>query len=376
MLYQEKKQQTDRQAAEKPNLTGIPTQMKLDYERLSGLSFDDVRVHYHSDRPAKLGALAYTQGAQVYMGPGQERHLPHELGHVIQQKLGLVRPTGTIGGIPLNDSPELERTADQPPVQRKADPQTSQAEQSPVHTGSGTQVVQRKIEYSKKTGSFVVTQVRVEIDKRKFPKQSGSDRSHTISDKDVQIYVRDFMNELLCGNVDDQKWLEVEKALVGIRGNDNDGEVNNLMGKLKSLYNDFTTNEDESCLINMANTGTALYAVVANAPGNLRHGTQSGNRSTGNYVDLDAPEVMDFKDDSQGQEITIQVSGVDARSVKSAMTLGKPQIAVKPYMGIGAVSNSSDPAFKGRRMVYSVTGVEQATRENAFGYVKARRVRK
>lgn len=93
------------------NLTGIPTQMKRNLESRSGLSFDDVRVHYHSAEPAKIGALAYTRGTQVHIGPGQERHLQHELGHVIQQKKGLVRPTTWINGLPVNDSPELERSA-------------------------------------------------------------------------------------------------------------------------------------------------------------------------------------------------------------------------------------------------------------------------
>lgn len=95
-----------------PNLTGIPTQMKLDFEQQSGLSFDDVRVHYNSEKPAQLRALAYTQGSQVYLGPGQEQCLSHELKHVKQQKLGLVRPTRRIGGLPVNDQPELEREAD------------------------------------------------------------------------------------------------------------------------------------------------------------------------------------------------------------------------------------------------------------------------
>ena len=94
-----------------PNMTGIPTQMKLDFEQRSGLSFDDVRVHYNSDKPRRIGALAYTQGNQVHIGPGQERHLRHELGHVVQQKQGIVRPTTWINGLPVNDSPELEHAA-------------------------------------------------------------------------------------------------------------------------------------------------------------------------------------------------------------------------------------------------------------------------
>lgn len=98
---------------QQPNLTGIPTQMKLDFERRSGLSFDDVRVHYNSDRPAKIGALAYTQGTQVHIGPGQNQHLGHELGHVVQQKLGMVRPdTRHASGVEMNTDQAMERQAD------------------------------------------------------------------------------------------------------------------------------------------------------------------------------------------------------------------------------------------------------------------------
>ena len=89
----------------KPNLTGIPTQMKLDFERRSGLSFDDVRVHYNSDKPAQLQALAYTQGTQVYVGPGQE-------GHVVQQKSRLITPTLTVHSYRINTDSKLEKEAD------------------------------------------------------------------------------------------------------------------------------------------------------------------------------------------------------------------------------------------------------------------------
>ena len=94
------------------NHTGIPAPMKSYFELSSGLSFDDVRVHYHSAKPARFQALAYTQGNQVYLGPNQEQHLPHELGHIIQQKMGRVKPTKSLEGIPLNDDPKLEQEAD------------------------------------------------------------------------------------------------------------------------------------------------------------------------------------------------------------------------------------------------------------------------
>lgn len=58
--------------------TGIPTQLKERMEQSAGLSFDDVRVHYNSDLPARLNASTYTKGNRVEIGPRQERHLPHE----------------------------------------------------------------------------------------------------------------------------------------------------------------------------------------------------------------------------------------------------------------------------------------------------------
>ncbi len=96
----------------KINKTGIPDDLKRSAEAKSNLSLDDVRVHYNSAKPMQMRALAYTQGNQVYIGPGQEKHLSHELGHVVQQKLGMVRPTGSINGMPLNDEERLEEDAD------------------------------------------------------------------------------------------------------------------------------------------------------------------------------------------------------------------------------------------------------------------------
>lgn len=101
----------------RPNLTGIPDTTKSQFENLSGFSFDDVRVHYNSDKLAQLQALVYTQGNQFYVTPGQEKHLEPE--HVIQQKQGRVIPTVNISGLQLNDEPTLEREADNKVMQQK-----------------------------------------------------------------------------------------------------------------------------------------------------------------------------------------------------------------------------------------------------------------
>lgn len=97
---------------QKPNNTGLPDNLKAGVEELSGFSMDDVKVHYNSSQPATVQALAYTQGTDIHVAPGQEQHLPHEAWHVAQQMAGRVEPTTEVGGIPVNDNIGLEHEAD------------------------------------------------------------------------------------------------------------------------------------------------------------------------------------------------------------------------------------------------------------------------
>jgi hypothetical protein len=95
------------------NNTGLPDHLKEGVEKLSGTSLDDVQVHRNSDKPAQLNAYAYAQGNQIHLGPGQEKHLPHEAWHVAQQKQGRVRPTTQMkNGFQVNDNEGLEKEAD------------------------------------------------------------------------------------------------------------------------------------------------------------------------------------------------------------------------------------------------------------------------
>jgi hypothetical protein len=94
------------------NNTGMPDNLKAGVESLSGIDMSDVRVHYNSSRPAEVGALAYTQGTNIHVAPGQERHLPHEAWHVVQQIKGEVHPTIQVNGFALNNDSELEKEAD------------------------------------------------------------------------------------------------------------------------------------------------------------------------------------------------------------------------------------------------------------------------
>lgn len=102
----------DETVQKKPNNTGLPDNLKAGVESLSGYSMDDVKVHYNSSRPATVQALAYTQGTDIHVAPGQEQHLAHEAWHVAQQMAGRVAPTTEIGGMPVNDNAGLEHEAD------------------------------------------------------------------------------------------------------------------------------------------------------------------------------------------------------------------------------------------------------------------------
>ena len=116
---QRRVRQADRPIAPAPepsisheNRTGLPGPLKTAVENLSGRSLDGTQVYYNSPKPARVNALAYTQGKEIHMGPGQEKHLPHEAWHRVQQMQGRVRPTMQMKGVGINDNQRLEREAD------------------------------------------------------------------------------------------------------------------------------------------------------------------------------------------------------------------------------------------------------------------------
>ncbi|NER86351.1 MAG: DUF4157 domain-containing protein [Moorea sp. SIO3A2] len=100
-------------SSKKENKTGLPDRLKAGIENLSGFSMDDVRVHYNSEKPAQLQALAYAQGTEIHVGPGQEKHLAHEAWHVVQQKEGRVKARKYYKGMEINDEVGLETEAEE-----------------------------------------------------------------------------------------------------------------------------------------------------------------------------------------------------------------------------------------------------------------------
>lgn len=78
----------------------------------SGHDLSDVNVHRNSSKPSEVGALAYAQGNDIHLGPGQDQHLPHEAAHIVQQREGRVKPTTEVNGMAVNDNQGLESEAD------------------------------------------------------------------------------------------------------------------------------------------------------------------------------------------------------------------------------------------------------------------------
>ncbi len=142
------------------NETGMPDALKAGIERLSGLAMDDVRVHRDSAKPARIQALAYTQGTQIHLAPGQDRHLPHEAWHVVQQKQGRVAPTLQARGFAINDEAGLEQEADALGAKAASLGGTASASPAgPLQSGQGSQVIQGYFSYNGRRMRNVTTEM-------------------------------------------------------------------------------------------------------------------------------------------------------------------------------------------------------------------------
>ena len=90
----------------------LPAGLRNGLEHLSRFDLSTVQVHYNSPEPARIGAHAFAQGQNIHIAPNQERHLPHEAWHTVQQMQGRVQPTTQMKGVSINSDDELEREAD------------------------------------------------------------------------------------------------------------------------------------------------------------------------------------------------------------------------------------------------------------------------
>ena len=126
-------------------------------ENLSGMAMDDVRVHYNSPEPKQLQALAFAQGSDIHVAPGQERHLPHEAWHVVQQRQSRVQPTLQAKGVAINDDATLENEADRMGERLSSFENPAQLRSVRTPASTGTAIVQARIAYPLATSGGTLT---------------------------------------------------------------------------------------------------------------------------------------------------------------------------------------------------------------------------
>jgi hypothetical protein len=94
----------------------LPEQLRQKMERSLGHDLSAVRFHEDAQVP-QLGAAAYTRGTDVHFAPGMyqphslegQAMIGHELAHVVQQRIGRVKPTSAHS---INADAALEHEAD------------------------------------------------------------------------------------------------------------------------------------------------------------------------------------------------------------------------------------------------------------------------
>lgn len=114
LVAQSPRMQAKRAPAPAPRSGGapLPAGLRSGIFQLSGIDLSGASVHRNSPAPGRIQAHAYAQAGQIHLGPGQERHLPHEAWHLVQQAQGRVRATLQAKGIAINDDKALEHEAD------------------------------------------------------------------------------------------------------------------------------------------------------------------------------------------------------------------------------------------------------------------------
>lgn len=95
-----------------PHPNALPAALRAELESMSGHDRSGVQIHTNSAFPAPVDALAYTQGRNIHLAPGQGHYHPHEDWHVAQQMTGRVQTTVDENCGALNDNATLEREAD------------------------------------------------------------------------------------------------------------------------------------------------------------------------------------------------------------------------------------------------------------------------
>lgn len=81
-------------------------------EQKNNVPMTGVTINLNSSFPAQMNARATAfGGSQVDIAPGEESSMSHELGHIVQQRLGMVRADSQVNNRPVCTSQSLEEDA-------------------------------------------------------------------------------------------------------------------------------------------------------------------------------------------------------------------------------------------------------------------------
>ena len=245
----------------KGNNTGLPDQLKSGVESLSGYSMDDVKVHYNSNKPAQLNAHAYAQGTDIHLASGQEKHLPHEAWHVVQQKQGRVKPTKLLKSrVNINDDKNLEKEAD---IMGARALQTKSSDSEELKRQSGGSTVQRVREVG----------IRPQTDKR-----MNDLKTETVGILSLlKVLGEDW--EKKYGKLAKEKASEKARSIMDREETDYPAEIRKAA--LRELWNQLSPEEKLEMATKAAGLGgKALAAVVSNGWRGLQGVSTSSGGST------------------------------------------------------------------------------------------------
>ena len=162
------------EAAPAPTGTGsqLPGPLQAKMDGAFNFDFSAVRVH-EGDQAAAMGAVAYTQGADLHFSRGQydpgsrsgQELIGHELAHVVQQSEGRVPATRQFKGVDLNDDSALEHEADAWGARAAAgEPVARSASASQPGAHAPVQRKEGPIEHQGKVGAGTLTARKDDLD--------------------------------------------------------------------------------------------------------------------------------------------------------------------------------------------------------------------
>ena len=184
------------------NTTGMPDDLKQGIESISGEDMSDVKVTHNSDKPAQLNAHAYASGNDIHVAPGQEKHLPHEAWHVVQQKQNRVKPTKKAdSGELINEDPALEKEAD---VMGEKALQLKSTKQSELNSNSSQNGIIQKSNDATGTQGERGTTSETENTGAKIIDEKNENK-----DKDKENHIKDIMQNV---NFDPDKHIAITFA--------------------------------------------------------------------------------------------------------------------------------------------------------------------